>query len=141
MKNKTQANGCSFPGRPVLVVDDNLQLLRIIRQKLEYDQFFVEIAGSGEEAKTLIEAGLRPGVVLTDAVMPGDIQGQDLATYVKSTLPSVPVLMMSGYVDAAQVRKPGGIRIDGFFPKPIKLSEISARIGHFIGDSKVSLVG
>lgn len=115
-----------IPNRKVLLVDDNRQLLRAIRLKLELDCFDVVTSETGDEAIAMLETGLCPDIVLTDAVMPGETQGTDLARYSKSHHPKVPVVLMSGYLGAADRQVTGLPEIDCFLPKPLALSDLSA---------------
>ena len=120
----------------ILVVDDNQQLLRAIRLKLERDGYEVVVCESGDDAVLKLEAGLCPNILLTDAVMPGDTQGHDLASYIKSRHPLVPVVLMSAYLGAGDPRISDNSTIDRFIAKPLKLSDLSTQLSGLIGRSK-----
>jgi DNA-binding response OmpR family regulator len=96
----------SSPPRPiwreasVLVVDDEPPLRRIIRRRLEAEQFQVEEAGDGESALRLIQSRLEPfDLVLTDLTMPG-IDGRQIVETLKRYRPTVAVLCMSAHPEA-----------------------------------------
>ena len=83
-------------------------------------------AGSGGEALELVEAGLRPGVVVSDVVMPG-IRGAALARALREQLgPPLPILFVSGYAERA-LDEALGPRTD-FLPKPYRPSELVERV-------------
>jgi two-component system, cell cycle sensor histidine kinase and response regulator CckA len=84
------------PGRVLLAEDDGL--LRAVAQRaLERAGFSVVAACSGAEALALFEREpLPPDVLVTDVVMPG-MNGKELATVLKSRLPGLRVLFVSGY--------------------------------------------
>ena len=56
-------------------------------------------ANSAENALKLIDLGLRPDLLITDHLMPG-ISGTELARALQSSLPSVGVLVVSGYAES-----------------------------------------
>jgi CheY-like chemotaxis protein len=79
----------------VLVVDDEAPLRRMIRRRLEAEEFQVEEAADGESALRLIQS--RPDrfdLVLTDLSMPG-IDGRQIQETLKRYRPTVAVLCMS----------------------------------------------
>jgi len=77
----------------VLVVDDEPPLRRLIRRRLEAEQFRVEEASDGESAMRLIQS--RPfDLVLTDLSMPG-IDGRQIQATLKRYRPTIAVLCMS----------------------------------------------
>jgi DNA-binding response OmpR family regulator len=79
----------------VLVVDDEAPLRRMIRRRLEAEEFQVEEAADGESALRLIQSRLEPfDVVLTDLSMPG-IDGRQIQETLKRYRPTVAVLCMS----------------------------------------------
>ncbi|HWO23697.1 MAG TPA: response regulator [Kofleriaceae bacterium] len=55
---------------PVLVVDDEPDLLDVMRFVLESEGFGVETARNGKEALERLGAGWSPGLVLLDLMMP-----------------------------------------------------------------------
>jgi DNA-binding NtrC family response regulator len=53
---------------------------------------------SGDEAVSLVEAANQPvDLLLTDVVLPGELQGPSLAKLAVARRPELPVLYMSGY--------------------------------------------
>ena len=90
----------------VLLVDDNLTFLRILRDFLgeEEDILVVGMARSGEEA--LVKAGeLRPQVILLDLAMPG-LNGFKTIPRLRSMMPDVRIIALTvldanGYREAA----------------------------------------
>ncbi len=115
-------------GAKALVVDDNSQLLKSLDLKLTRDGFAVSTAESGDEAVSLLRGGLVPDILLTDAVMPGHVQGWDLARYSKEKYPSVPVIMMSGYARPFVSEEDNCSEIDCFLAKPLGLAAVSEEL-------------
>ena len=115
----------------ILVVDDNKQLLELIALKLERDGYWVTKCGSGDEAKLLLMSGGTPDVLLSDVVMPGDLQGHDLARWARARYPNLFVILMSGHLESEDKSVIDVADADHFFAKPIELSELSNKINSF----------
>jgi CheY-like chemotaxis protein len=59
-------------------------------------------AGSAEKALRRIRNGVTPSLLVTDHLMPG-MNGTELARIVREEVPTVKVLLVSGYADAEGV--------------------------------------
>ena len=80
----------------ILLVDDE-EIVRIATAEMIRDLGHEVIeASGGAEAIAKLSAGLRPDVVITDYKMPR-MDGAELADRVRQSLPSVPILLITGY--------------------------------------------
>jgi len=79
----------------VLVVDDNLDTLEVIRRNLEAGHYRVQTASSVEQAVGILEQQL-VDLVITDYKMP-KITGLDLIRHVRANLPDTEVMMITGF--------------------------------------------
>ncbi len=103
-------------GETVLLVEDEIDLQRMMQRLLRNIGYDAVTANSGADALKLIEDGLIFDVLMTDVVMPGGVGGFELARAVRERRPGMPVVYMSGYtgfseeemgsVVAPLVRKP-----------------------------------
>ena len=66
--------------------------------KLERDGYNVQTFLSGDAAFEAAKEGL-PDLLISDAVMPGRLQGLDLIRALKEQRPALPTILMSGYTD------------------------------------------
>ena len=84
----------------LLVVDDELPILRLVTRILATDNYDIMSADSGESAAALLDRPDFPGVdlLVTDLLMPG-INGRELATLIRSRYPKVRVLYVTGFAD------------------------------------------
>lgn len=98
----------------VLIVDDEAEFRRLVAEALGDLQ--VVDAGDGAEALERIEQA-RPDLVITDINMPG-MDGVALLKRLRQDHPGLPVLAISGVVDAAELESHG---FDGFISKPLRL--------------------
>ncbi|MGI9252212.1 MAG: response regulator transcription factor [Thermomicrobiales bacterium] len=99
----------------VLVVDDHVDLLDLIRIVLEREGYTVASSLTAEAALATIDCG-RPGLVLSDIYMPG-MDGLMLADRLRRRPDPVPVMLMS----ADRFALPEDIP---FIPKPFDLGEL-----------------
>jgi len=106
-------------GRPVLVVDDNPQNLKLARLVLEGEGFDVRTASDAGEALALL-AHFTPHVILMDLQLPG-MDGFELTRHVKASVATrgALVIALTAYAmkgDEARARDAG---CDGYIAKPI----------------------
>ena len=87
-----------MPSEPtVFVVEDEASLLLMLQEELEDLGYRVISATSGVAALGLIEQGVEFDLVITDIVLPGEINGFDLAAKIQDLRHGAAVLYMSGY--------------------------------------------
>lgn len=79
----------------ILVVDDEEDILKILKFILEKEGYIVDTAMNGEEALTLMDKNPYD-IVLTDLRMPG-MDGIELLEKVKALYPEVDVVIMTAY--------------------------------------------
>jgi PAS domain S-box-containing protein len=85
----------------VLMVEDNEEVGGFGRQLLTDLGYVVTLARNAVQAQALLEADPEAfDVVFTDVVMPGAINGLQLAKRIRETRPELPVILTSGYSDA-----------------------------------------
>ncbi|HRP22801.1 PAS domain-containing protein [Thauera sp.] len=92
----------SLQGRLVLLVEDDDKVRDVVRKQLSALGCAVLEAESGHEAADMIENIPAIGLVLSDIVMPGGMDGRALARFVRRFRPEVPVVLMSGYAERAE---------------------------------------
>ncbi len=117
----------------ILVVDDDSQLLKAISLGLSHSGFEVWTAKSGDEARAMIDRGRIPDLLLTDAMMPGDLQGPELLDYAKHTLPGLPAVLMSAYAGTGRLTTEGVKNADMIVAKPFNLKELLSELATLLG--------
>ena len=114
--------------KTILVVDDDLSVLSVIKCMLECGDYNVLMAHSAETALRMVERDdLTIDLMLLDVVMP-DISGPDLAERILATRPHLKVLFMSGCTDSEVVRVKILDRALGFLPKPFTSDSLLERV-------------
>jgi PAS domain S-box-containing protein len=95
------------PQRPVvLIVDDSAEVAEVTSSFFDHLGYDTVYCDSAEAALKLLADGTKIDLVFSDIVMPGTIDGVGLATEVQSRYPHLPVILTTGYSDAAQAAPP-----------------------------------
>lgn len=102
----------------VLLVDDEADLLRLWRLRLESKDYEVAVAESGEEALAVFHA-FKPDVVLTDLRMPG-IDGLALFEAIRRQNKSVPVIIITAHGSIPEAIEATRQGVFSFLTKPIE---------------------
>ena len=66
-----------------------------------------------------------PDIVLSDMVMPGEMDGLDLARRLRQRMPNVPVVLMTGFSDAAGAAADEGFTV---LRKPFKTESLASSL-------------
>ncbi len=110
---------------PILVVDDNEQILDILSQYIRAEGWPLLAARSGEEALSLFDAA-DPTVILLDIMLPG-IDGLEVCRRIRR-VSSVPILMITARDEDADRILGLDIGADDYIVKPFSPGEVMARI-------------
>ncbi|MVO17556.1 response regulator [Rhodobacteraceae bacterium CY05] len=81
----------------VLCAEDESKVRNIIVRQLQKANYRVVACADGNEALQQIQAGLCPDILLTDVIMPGSVQGPELAALCRQVCPELPVVFISGH--------------------------------------------
>jgi len=100
----------------VLIVDDEPVICQFVREALP--DYLVDEAGDGMEALKAVESA-PPYLIITDIRMP-HMDGPALLKSVRSKLPNMPIIALSGFVDAKDLE---AFDFDGFIRKPFQMDE------------------
>ena len=131
------ATGYTGPRKTILVVDDDLDHLRLVDSVLKPMGFLVRAVPTGEDALEALD-DLTPDLFVLDIDMPG-IDGWALAQKLRNTDAhrATPIVMVTGH--ALEARQPidrDGL-YDAFVIKPYSLSDFVNRVAQLL---KIELV-
>jgi CheY-like chemotaxis protein len=84
-------------GETVLAVEDNSGLRQVLVRQLIGAGYRVIEAGDAREAMEKLESGVTVDVLLTDIVMPGGMNGRELAERAEALRPDLKVILTSGF--------------------------------------------
>jgi two-component system response regulator HydG len=110
----------------ILIIDDDLDMCRLLDRFLTRNNFDVKFAHTGKKALEELEKNT-PDVILCDFRLE-DTDGKDLLIQIKERTPQVPVIIITGYSDikiAVEVIKHGAY---DYITKPLFPEEILVTI-------------
>lgn len=117
-----------IPAAPVLVVDDDAKIVRLVRTYLERDGFAVVTASDGAAALDAIETH-EPALVVLDLMLP-ELDGHAVIRAVRKDEQSgrTPILVLSAR--GSTIDRIGGLEegADDYLPKPFSPAELVLRV-------------
>jgi DNA-binding response OmpR family regulator len=117
-----------IPERPILVVDDDAKIVRLVRTYLERDGFSVVTAADGPAALDAIERH-RPALVVLDLMLP-ELDGRAVIRAVRSddSAAATPILVLSAR--GSTIDRIAGFEdgADDYLPKPFSPAELVLRV-------------
>ena len=119
----------------LLVVDDDPLLTKSLRDTLEADGHSVVTASGGQEGIDTFNASERSGerfaAVITDLGMPY-VDGRKVASAIKATVPSKPVIMLTGWGQRLVAEGDIPPHVDRVLNKPPKLRELRSALAELV---------
>ena len=117
-----------LPERPILVVDDDAKIVRLVRTYLERDGFAVVTAADGPAALDAIERH-RPALVVLDLMLP-ELDGRAVIRAVRrdDEAAATPILILSAR--GSTLDRIAGLEdgADDYLPKPFSPAELVLRV-------------
>jgi len=83
----------------VLLVEDEPNVRRVVRQQLIDLGYPVIEAEDGQQALAMVDQIVDVAIVVSDIIMPGGLNGRQLAAAVLDRRPAMRIVLMSGYTD------------------------------------------
>ena len=116
----------SRPTGSVLLVEDDDDVAALVGEMLDDLGYEVTRVASASAALGALANGRRIDIVFSDIMMPGDMDGVELGREIRVRRRDLPVLLTSGYAEAAAPRA----EREGFgvLRKPYSLSELAAAL-------------
>ena len=119
--------------KSVLVIDDSEEFCTLARGALERVGYAVDTCQQVEPALELLGYGLRPSLVVLDALMPGR-DGFDFIKAAAEIAPDLKVLLVSGWVDLAAL--PASVKVTGKLEKPFTPDQLVDAVRSAVGDPR-----
>jgi len=111
--------------RKVLLVDDEADLVELMKSALEEDgRFEIRSAGNGFDAGMMVKE-YRPDIIVLDLMLP-DINGREVCHRVRadSSLENVRILCISGMVEDDKIQELRLSGADDFLQKPFEMEAL-----------------
>lgn len=140
LKRVTQHVGMVTPApispdqKHILVVDDDANIRKLLRQELESQGYLVTEAVNGVEAIAQIKQ-TPPDLIITDVLMP-ELNGFDMASVIKRDAKTmdIPIIIVSIAEDREQGFRIG---VDRYFTKPIDSEAVLDAVGQLVNRAAV----
>ncbi|MGJ4964949.1 response regulator [Bradyrhizobium sp. HKCCYLRH3061] len=125
----------------VLLVEDDDEVAALVGEMLRQLGYEVTRASSAAAALGALADGRTVDLVFSDVMMPGGMNGVELAREIQKRRGDMPILLTSGYSGAAvHAAKEAGVRI---LSKPYRIDELAAaldavKMGHVWTQARIS---
>ena len=110
----------------ILVVEDDARVRRVTTARLRSLGYEVIEADNGAAAFLLLAAHPKIAMIFTDVVMPGGMNGDELAEAALTAKPDLKVLFTSGYAEPAVARQ--SLRVGAWLKKPYTAAELAEKV-------------
>jgi excisionase family DNA binding protein len=120
--------------REVLLVDDDLDLVEVVKGALDKDgRFDVKVANNGFDAGMIVKEH-RPELIVLDVMLP-DINGREVCQRVRSDnqLEEVKILCISGMVEPDKIDELRAAGANDFLQKPFEVEQLIERMCTLLG--------
>lgn len=119
------SGGMKSNGKKVLVVDDEVKILEVLRSFLESKAYTVFTAEDGKQALSIFEKESISFVIL-DLMLP-DLSGEEICERIRQRS-RVPIIMLTAKVEEEALLKGLAVGADDYITKPFRLKELHARM-------------
>jgi PAS domain S-box-containing protein len=137
LPNVTAASEPQRGSETILVVEDDALVRGYVVAQLESLGYHTITAANGPDAVALLDQDVAFDVLFTDVIMPGGMNGRELADAVTRRRPGMPVLYTSGYPEAAIMhdgRLDPGVAL---LNKPYRKSDLARLMRQVLGSRAV----
>jgi DNA-binding response OmpR family regulator len=111
--------------KKILVVDDEVKIVEVVRSYLENSGYSVAEAYNGKDALEKFEK-TNPALVVLDLMLP-DISGEEICTTIRKKS-RIPIIMLTAKVEEEDILKGLNIGADDYVTKPFSPRQLVARV-------------
>jgi PAS domain S-box-containing protein len=119
----------------LLLAEDEAAVRETLVRTLELSGYQVMATATGDAAFAAFEADPTFDLLLTDIVMPGKLQGTDLAKSLRERWPALPIIFMSGYANEATVHGNGLRPEDIRMMKPVQRVDLLTAVRKVLSEA------
>ena len=110
----------------ILVIEDEPDIVRGLRDALEFEGFEVQARGTGAEGLTAA-MDWAPDCVLLDLMLPDD-NGYRVCETLRTRDETVPIIILTAKAQESDVRRGFAAGADAYVKKPFSPADLSARV-------------
>ena len=112
----------------ILVVDDEEALRELVEESLKELGYRILTAGDGLQALNILSETPQINLLISDVIMPGGLNGYELAEQATANNPGLKVILASGYSDSALESKNRKKFSAILLKKPYSLAELAQQV-------------
>lgn len=109
----------------ILVVDDEMKIVEVVKSYLERDGYFVYSAYDGKTVISLFDK-IAPDLMILDLMLP-DVRGEELCEILRSKS-KVPIIMLTAKTSEDDILRGLDIGADDYVTKPFSPRQLVARV-------------
>jgi DNA-binding response OmpR family regulator len=113
-------------GRRILVVDDEVKIVEVVKSYLEHSGYEVYEAFNGAQVLSTFER-INPSLIVLDLMLP-DMSGEEICKAIRKRS-RVPIIMLTAKVEEEDILKGLDIGADDYVTKPFSPKQLVARVG------------
>lgn len=114
-----------FCPKKILVVDDEVKIVEVVKSYLINSGYSVSEAYTGSDALSLFDK-VNPSLIILDLMLP-DISGEEICKIIRKKS-RVPIIMLTAKVDEVDILKGLDIGADDYVMKPFSPKQLIARV-------------
>ncbi|MBM3568535.1 MAG: response regulator [Alphaproteobacteria bacterium] len=129
--NQSLSNNAAEPGRRerrILLVEDDENVRNTVAEQISHAGYAVTPASDSAEGLALLGQGRPFDLLLSDIVLPGPMNGKELADHARRTYPGIRVILMSGYPRGHVGEDGAAAARYAFLQKPVQRYALMAAI-------------
>ncbi|MBT3792215.1 MAG: PAS domain-containing protein [Rhodospirillales bacterium] len=132
----TEENVPQSRGETILVVEDDPDVRTMSVTLLRGMGYEILEAGNGERALKLLETAPQVNLLFTDVVLPGGMNGPEIAAEVRKSFPGIAILYTSGYADLGRDEMNGLGEACELLHKPYRRAGLARKVRMVLDQAK-----
>ena len=117
--------------KKILVIEDNLMVIKSLEFKLKKEGYEVHLTEDGRQAMDKLKSESFD-LVLTDLMLPF-ISGNQLIEFIRNNHPGVPIIVLSTATQEDIITDAFSMGVDDFITKPFSPNELALRVKRTLG--------
>lgn len=118
----------------ILVIEDQPEIRKLVCMTMDYDGFEVHEADNGDSGLRMIKA-LKPGVVLLDVMMPGQLDGYQVCQRVRADaeIAATPIVLLTARGQQADIEMGERVGCNAYLTKPFSPLQLIETVERLAG--------
>jgi len=128
--------GSDGGGAIILVVEDNDEVRQMVMLQLKEMGYRTLDAASGRDAMKIIDSDAKIDLLFSDIVMPGGMNGKELAEEAVKKRPGLPVLLTSGFTETTGLQGWATGQFRHLLAKPYRKHQLAEKVAEVLAEAQ-----